>query len=223
MNLSRIKILSGSHLKWLALVTMMVDHAGMMFCGQSFYPLYQILRGIGRLAFPIFCFLLVEGFYYTHSFKKYICSLAVFAVISEIPYNLAVGYSVFYPEKQNIFFTLFAGLLMIKLLQKRQNFSERMCILLLTGCLAELLHLDYGMFGIMQIAGLYLCREYHVIQYIVLILLNLCQGSLQAFGAVSVVPIACYDGTRGRQRKYFFYAIYPLHLLLFVFIRWGLG
>lgn len=218
-----MKKLSGSQLKWLALVTMVLDHFGMMFCKRSLYPVeYEILRGIGRISFPIFCFLLVEGFCHTHSFRKYACSLAVFAVLSEIPYNLAVNRSLLDPQRQNIFFTLLAGLFLMKCLEQRSRFADRMLILFMAGVLAEMVGLDYGMFGLMQIAGLYLCREHHAVRNVVLALLHLSQGGLQMWGAAAVLPIECYDGTRGRQWKYFFYVVYPVHLLLFVYLRWKL-
>lgn len=224
MDLSKRKCLSGSHLKWIALISMIIDHVGMVFLNRTSFPVqYTVFRGIGRLAFPIFCFLLVEGFCHTHSFWRYACSLFVFAVISEVPYNLIVSDSISCPEKQNIFFTLLLGLFVMKLLEWKQDFSVRLLILIIAGEFAEVFHLDYEMFGIMQIAGLYLCREKHWIRNEVLILLNLYHGNLQAFGAIAVLPIECYNGERGKQWKYLFYAVYPVHLLLLYLIRKRIG
>lgn len=212
-------ILSGNCLKWIALITMIVDHTAMVFISSN-SQLYLIMRGIGRIAFPIFCFLLIEGFYYTHNFWKYAASLGIFALISEIPYNLIRGNSIFYANKQNIFFTLLLGLLMIKLMKfKKDVIAWRLIAFMGAGGIAQLFHLDYGMFGIMQIAGFYFCRQSSLIRNIVLILLNLSQGGLQSLGAAAVIPIECYNEQRGKQWKYFFYAAYPAHLMILYFLR----
>lgn len=105
--------LSGFTLKCIAMVTMLIDHIGYVL-----FPGYVIFRIIGRLAFPIYCFLLVEGAVHTSNWKKYLGRLFLFALISEIPFNLAIGGKLWYPASQNVFFTLFLGLLAILLLQK---------------------------------------------------------------------------------------------------------
>ena len=87
--------LNGFCLKVIAMVTMLIDHAAIVFLipGET----YINLRIIGRIAFPIFCFLLAEGAIYTHSLKKYTARLAVFALLSEIPFNVAIYGSIWYP------------------------------------------------------------------------------------------------------------------------------
>lgn len=216
--------LSGSQLKWIALVTMIIDHTAMVLVSRNTYPmLYVLMRSIGRLAFPIYCFLLVEGFYHTHCFWKYAVSLGIFAVLSEIPYNLAKG-AIWFPSKQNVFFTLLLGLLMIKLMQaKKEEIVWRLIFFMGFSGIAQLFHVDYGMFGIMQIAGIYFCYHVRLIRHSLIVLLNFLQGGLQVFGAFAVIPIECYNGTRGKQWKYFFYAAYPVHLLLLFFIRSKFG
>jgi hypothetical protein len=219
------QILSGSHLKWIALITMILDHTAMILIDSSrYYPAYAVMRSIGRIAFPLYCFLLIEGFYHTHCFWKYALSLGIFAVISEIPYNLVKASVLFYPQKQNIFFTLLFGLLMIKLMQMKKDDPIWRLIFLMGFCgVAQLTHMDYGMFGIIQIASFYFCRENALVRTFLIVLLNFCQGGIQSFGAVAVIPIECYNGTRGRQLKYFFYAAYPVHLLILYLLRWRLG
>ena len=115
----RYRILSGSVLKLIAVFSMLVDHtAAALLYSPSLPPLFQIgshpitlyslMRGFGRLAFPLYCFLLVEGFSHTKNALRYGKRLLFFALISEIPWNLAFHNSLFY-RKQNVYFTLFLG------------------------------------------------------------------------------------------------------------------
>ena len=119
----KYRILSGSALKMIAIITMLIDHIGAVIL--SMYPpaqkvlftllgreysVYLIFRDIGRVAFPIFCFLLLEGFRHTRSRFRYGRNLLLFALISEIPWNLMFTNTLHY-ERQNVFFTLFLGYL----------------------------------------------------------------------------------------------------------------
>ena len=121
---ARFQILSGSMLKLLACIAMLIDHTGAIIL--SHYPpaltelfyingkgitFYRIVRDIGRCAFPIFCFLIVEGFLHTHDRRKYGRNLLLFALISEIPWNFMFANTWHYADKQNVFFTLFLGYL----------------------------------------------------------------------------------------------------------------
>ncbi len=103
--------MSGFLLKLLALVTMLIDHTG-----HVLFPGVMWMRYIGRLAFPIYCFLLVEGFLHTRDLRKYMGRLAVFAVISEIPFDLAIYGEFFEPAHQNVFITLLFGLMAISIM-----------------------------------------------------------------------------------------------------------
>ena len=114
--------LSGSTLKLLAIITMFIDHVGaavlarMIIMGNNtelLYKVYLTMRTIGRIAFPIFCFLLIEGFEHTRDRKKYALRLLAFAAISEIPFDLAFNSKVLEFGYQNVFFTLFIGLVTI--------------------------------------------------------------------------------------------------------------
>ena len=117
--------LSGSTLKYIAIITMLIDHFGAAFfiVFTSFYAgtasfaqadiLYQVMRGIGRTAFPIFCFVLVEGLYHTHDVKRYLLRLFVFALVSEVPFDLAFSDQILEFGAQNVFFTLLIGMLML--------------------------------------------------------------------------------------------------------------
>ena len=105
---------SRNQLKWIAMVTMVLDHVGCIFVPVKTMPVcYYLLRGIGRVSFPLICFLLVQGFFYTHSRRKYLFRLWCFALVSEIPYDLAFFGRVWNPWNQNVFVTLAIGLMML--------------------------------------------------------------------------------------------------------------
>jgi len=129
--LSQRRTFSGTALKTIACITMLVDHigascieAGILTPGLdagtlsqdtlSAYPLYRldmVLRFTGRLAFPLFCFLLVEGFVHTHNVKGYLGRLVLFGLLSEVPFDLAFFRTPFYPGAQNVYWTLALGVL----------------------------------------------------------------------------------------------------------------
>ena len=119
----KYRILSGSALKLIAIITMLIDHTGAVLLSMyqpaqrvlftllgREYSVYLIFRDIGRVAFPIFCFLLLEGFRHTGSRFRYGRNLLLFALISELPWNLMFTNTLRY-ERQNVFFTLFLGYL----------------------------------------------------------------------------------------------------------------
>lgn len=196
-------------LKWIAIVTMLIDHVGAVFFDDI-----VALRCVGRLAFPIFCFLLVEGFYHTRDVKKYAVRLFVFALLSEVPYDLCFHFELFYVSGQNIFFTLLTGLLMMALLEREHAPWKRICILLIASAAAQLLCFDYGCMGIAMIFCFYELRGSFSMKAAFVAVLNILSGPVQAFGALALIPIWFYNGERGPSMKYFFYFFYPLHLLL---------
>ena len=108
---NRIRVFDTFKLKMLAVISMSIDHTGAVLMPDCIW-----LRIIGRLAFPIYCFLLVQGFRNTSNIKKYIGRLALFAVVSEIPFNLAFYGTIIAEEFRNVFFTLLLGLLLLNLL-----------------------------------------------------------------------------------------------------------
>lgn len=242
---------SGSTLKIIAIVTMLLDHIGASLlqpllvnaasaagvtswsvgaltaaCPKIAVP-YYILRYIGRIAFPIFCFLLIEGFLHTQNLSKYCLRLAVFALVSEVPFDLAFHYTPFYPASQNVFFTLLLGLLVIafdrwchETLTAYPVISGVLPILVLAAgmALAELLCTDYGYLGVIVIDILYQLRRSRITAGI-LAAAFLCFSSPLEVTAFLFVPLICfYNGRRGLSLKYVFYAFYPLHLLLLYLI-----
>lgn len=230
---------SGSVLKWIAIVIMFLDHAGasllevfaLNIYGNSplagqidnlyfWYEVDQMLRIIGRTAFPIFCFLLVEGAVHTHNPGKYLFRLAVFAVVSEIPFDLALHNQMIFWANQNVFFTLLAGLLVIQVFQRYPAEGWKgMLALAVMAVAAEACGTDYGAIGVVVIAVMYLLRERPLASCILSLILLTLLNRMELYSIPAFLAMALYNGTRGRQPKYFFYAFYPVHLLLL----WAVG
>lgn len=237
MEQNRTWGLSGGTLKIIALITMIIDHATYIFIDYGSNRSWYLLgRGIGRLAFPIYCFLIVEGFYHTRSVLKYAFRLFLFALLSEIPFNLAFYGTVLYPKHQNVFFTLLLGVILMYLVQyaRTKMTQEKMVLQVIVLLLfyggvflaANLLQADYGVNGVILILLFYLFRGRKLYVALLDIMMNLVLGmggNIQRFGAYSAIPISCYNGRKGISLKYFFYLIYPLHLLAFYWIKMGMS
>ena len=223
--------LSASVLKWIAVVTMLIDHFAAAVYWQldgKEYEIYRILRYIGRIAFPIYCFLLVEGFFYTHNVKKYIGRCLVFALLSEIPFNMAIFGKVWYPQGQNVYFTLTLGLCALVVLDKIRKAGAQYDIWCILGqvvcigvfaCAGQFLEVDYHWKGVLFIIMFYHCRDINIW---VRDLVGALAFSYELTAPLAFIPIHLYNGTRGKQLKYLFYAIYPVHLLVYGIVRFYL-
>lgn len=214
-------------LKIIAILTMLIDHIGAVLINSETDPqLWLVLRSIGRLAFPIFCFLIVEGFYHTKNVKKYLIRLGAFALISEVPFDLVHGYVLEFTY-QNVFFTLFLGLLLIHLMKqvemkyKKEVLVSNVLDALLTFAFcaaAAFMRTDYSIQGILIIVAFYLFRGNKVLLTLGLLIVNgMFGGSILA--AAAMIPIAFYNGEKGRSAKYLFYIFYPAHLLILYLIK----
>lgn len=208
--------LTSFQLKLLAICSMLIDHTGAVL-----FPELPVLRYIGRLAFPIFCFLLTEGYVHTRDVKKYLLRLAVFAAVSELPFDLALYGGQELTAHQNVFFTLFIGLGMIYLMDREQEVPMRIGSLVLAMWLAEFLHTDYGARGVLLIAVFWLFRDQKALRLLLGAGWNLLWGSvIQYAGMLAMLPAALYNGEKGRSMKYFFYLFYPVHLIvLYAIVR----
>ena len=227
-----MKVLSGSTLKLIALFTMMCDHVGSILLSRSELgmtpflsigshglTLYAVSRMIGRIAFPIYCFLITEGFIHTHDRKRYGISLLIFALISEIPWNLEHSGHLTHPT-QNVFFTLFLGYLGICAVEKYKEDTQRLLLSLLALFGASfLLKCDYGCRGFALIVLIYVLRDRKVLQAI----LGSCMVSSAYAAIIAFIPINLYNGERGfikgKALKYAFYVAYPLHIFILYLIR----
>jgi len=208
-------MLNSFQLKCIAIITMLIDHIGAVL-----FP-YEIgFRIIGRIAFPIFCFLIVEGFYHTRDVRRYMLRLGAFAIISEVPYDLAFQGNVLDTDKQNVFFTLALGVLMMYLLEAAGNIPVKILEVLLLMWLADFLGTDYGGRGLLLIFIYYIFYEKKLFKMCVGAGWNLLYWALygswqtQCYGVLATPFLALYNGERGRRIKYFFYVFYPVHLLV---------
>lgn len=210
-------------LKIAAMFTMLCDHIGFVLVPVNRYPeIYYTLRIIGRIAFPLFCFMLVEGFIHTHSRKNYIIRLAVFAVISEIPFDLSASGIAFDWYSQNVMWTLLIGFIVLCGLERfEENYLAKLLVLFAGGIAAYFMCTDYSMFGVFLISILYICRFNNKIRVALLGVMVLMQGKIEAFAALSIPFIMKYDPDKNDIHfpKYFFYVFYPAHLFILYLIR----
>lgn len=312
------KGISGSTLKWIAMIAMLIDHTAAVVLARKmiasgyldvvnsgiyeevmgwltdnmllFYS-YDFMRMVGRLGFPIFCFLLVEGFLHTGNVKKYLLRMGVFALVSELPFDLAMSGKLCYWNYQNVFFTLFLGLFTLVAFEffdklewkkgwgmlanttgalfpaayitmalanlagverigsillgcgviciflaililvcirkfgeaKVQSICADVSVLLMVMYLADLLCTDYSGMGVLTIALMYVFRKSKIKSMtagcITLVVMNISEW----FAFLAIPFVASYNGKRGMKMKYFFYAFYPLHLLILYLISCFLG
>ena len=206
-------------LKWIAVLTMAIDHTGAVL-----FPENVVLRCIGRIAFPIFCFLLVEGVFYTRNVYKYMGRLALFALLSEVPFDLALYGVPLELRHQNVFFTLLCGVAMICFLERYRDWYIRGLVIVAFVWAAEAMMSDYGSSGILLILIYYVSRDCRKAGIAAGVGWNLLLfRGIQRWGAAASVPIALYNGKKGTGMKYFFYVFYPAHLLLLYVIKKCLG
>ena len=228
----KYRILSGSALKMIAVITMLIDHIGAVLLSMyqpaqkilftlfgREYNVYLIFRDIGRAAFPIFCFLLLEGFRHTRSRFRYGRNLLFFALLSEIPWNLMFTNTLRY-ERQNVFFTLFLGYLAfcaIEYFLTRPS-MQLLCILGLL-VVSIFLKADYGWRGYIFLLIMYYMRNDKPGQAI----LGSCWLYYEWRAAFAFLSINLYNGKRGfirgKSAKYFFYWFYPVHIMGLVILR----
>jgi len=205
--------MTGFDLKIIAMLTMLIDHIGSIF-----FPRYIALRIIGRLSFMLYCFLLVQGYTYTRNLKKYLLRILIFAFISEIPFNLAFYNSIFYIYSQNIFFTLFLGLICIYLCEHFYSSRFKCALSIIICCIiAEIIKCDYGAIGILMIIGFYLFKNNFNKLFLWELIFTLFLP-LETASLISFIFIKFYNGQKGKNLGYAAYLFYPLHLIILYFI-----
>ncbi len=212
-----------SFLKGVAMIAMVCDHTAYELVSANEYPnLYNIMRIIGRIAFPIFCYLLVEGFVHTSSRKNYMARLAVFAILSEVPYNLMIDGHFFCSGYQNVMWTLLIGFFVLCFFDAHQNRPFFQFFAWIAGCAAAFcFKTDYGFYGVLIIGLFYLLRQNGAYMYILMSIVLLLQGGKNSFAVLSIPFIMAYDPKKNDLRlpKYFFYIFYPAHMLALFLIK----
>ena len=239
--------LSAAALHILAMAFMLLDHLwATLFLSQEW------MTCVGRLAFPIFAFMAVEGYFHTHSFKKYAQRMLIFAVLSEIPFDLMYGGTWFYPVHQNVIWTLLIGLLGIRAMEAVREKGKTWLYLLtcvavtvLGFALGTLGMVDYYGMGVLTVFVFYFLhgREWWKLlgQIAALYWINvsLIGGQIfpielfglefevceQGLALLSLVPIWLYCGRQGHHSKVFqyaCYAFYPVHMLILGLIQLSL-
>ena len=222
--------LSVSAIKGMAVASMTLDHLAVVVLAPYFFAAgagpggqgagwefaYTLLRCLGRVAFPLFCFLLTEGFLHTRSSVRYALRLFVFSLLSEPIFDLATAGSWIDLRHQNVFFTLILGLCSMAGVR---YFSRRVFFQALSAvscCLAAwLLRADYGAWGVLLITVLYLLHQDRRWQLFGGLAACLASGEaviFRIFQMLGIALISRYNGRRGKGGKYFFYLYYPAHL-----------
>lgn len=220
--------LSQEALKGIACITMLIDHIGAVFL-----PGFT-LRIIGRISFPIYCFLLAEGVHHTRNPGRYGARLCLSMVISELAFDLAFfgGPTGLY---QSVMVTLLLGFLALQTAKRFRNPVLKILTVIPFALLAELLRTDYGAYGVVLIALFGLSREMPLrrpVQFLGMALLFLQMPSMriplgsfylpiQMFALLAMVPICLYSGrkaTGSRISQWGFYLFYPVHLTVLYWI-----
>lgn len=246
----KVKSIRSDTLKIIAMICMFIDHAGVgiverLYLFETNYEtaimlrnIDEVMRFIGRIAMPIFCYQLVMGLFYTKNRMKYLRNLFLFALISQIPFNLIVSGTWFDLKCQNTIFMLFLGALMIYLIEEFKDspyaIFATVISVVLCASLSELIHADYGAKGVLLIAAIYFLRNKRELMVTVspvvyilaaILVMSLNKSSLHAIISyieyespfVFAFPLIYMDNGKrrsGRLIKWSGYVFYPLHLIL---------
>lgn len=263
-EISRFEFLSGNTLKIIAFASMICDHFAKIVLFWWFYSMYYLqykagaiafseieslynliivtMPAIGRLAFPIFCFFIVEGFIHTKNRTRYMVLMGIFAVVSELPFDLAfyafitgemynfVGSFIY----QNVLFTMLIGLFALLCIEKIQNSDMKIQLQVLLqalaifafASLADLCKTDYASEGVLFIVAFYLLKDNRIFasvsHLVIYALYELSVPPIMYFVATALILL--YNGKRGKLKmKYFFYIFYPAHLAIFYAIVYFSG
>ena len=228
-KLEKLRILDGTSLKLIAMISMVFDHVGDMF-----FPGALWMRMIGRLAMPLFSFCIAEGYAHTKNKQRYLMRMGVFALVSEIPFDLAFEGRVGLGH-QNIMLSFFLAILALMVFDRirgegKEHAAGKTLLGILCVCavavLALLLRADYTLFAVLAVFLLYVLRNRHPLLRcgvgVGFLALTRTVGYYRATG-LSLIPLLLYNGKRGRGLKWLFYAFYPGHLLLLYLLKTVLG
>ncbi len=214
--------LSGDALKIIACITMLVDHVGRLF-----FPTEDIWVIIGRIAFPLFAFLIAVGFMHTKNVFSYMQRLFWFGIIAQIPHILLM-YHAGLPYKFNILFTLLFGVIALYALTKKSLWFS-IALIATIGIIMQLGNFEYGAYGLVLIIANFFFLKHKKIGATLLagvhvgytyLLHSLHLFTLQIFGTLSIPFLFLYNGEKGTiVPRSFFYWFYPGHMIFLVIIK----
>ena len=216
-------------IKVLACLIMLIDHIGAIM-----FPGVDILRAVGRIAFPLFAWLLANGWRHTANRPRYVLRLLTFALLSQIPFITAFQPSVW---RWNVLFSLAAGIACLAWCERKSGWP-RYAVIAAIAILAEILLFDHGSYGILTIvcfgrfansfaqmaaaqAVLIGVRQIVVYTLACVEVLSFDEWWVwaQPVALLSLLVISCYNGRKGMGAKFLFYCFYPVHLLLLSLLR----
>lgn len=230
-NLQKFQILNGAQLKYIAFASMLIDHINKVLIwpnlegGGVLQFISSIFDVIGRIAFPLFSFFIVEGFFRTHDKKKYLLNLLFFAVISEIPYDMFSSKVILEFRLNNVLFSLALSLISIWILDEfRKRYEDKLGkfwilisipLLIIMFFVSNFVSGDYGFHAIMTAFVFYMFYERPVAGAICAYLTIVKEvWSILGFGLTIL-----YNGEKGKQNKIFNYLFYPVHLFILGLLR----
>ena len=225
--MNKIKIIDGTTLKIIAMICMLFDHIG-----DSLFPSQQWMRIIGRIALPLFAFCISEGYIYTKNRYNYLKRLFIFALISEIPFNLLVNNTFIFLNHQNVMFTFFISIISLIIYDKITSNKKigsyilGVIIVILLSLVSILLRTDYSYFAVLLVFIYYVFNNKgnntrNIIATIYQLLVR--NVGIYIYGALSCIPIFLYNGKKGKGMKWLFYIFYPGHMLIIYLIRLLIG
>jgi len=232
-KLKKIQVFTGAQLKYIAFISMLIDHVNNalitpMLDGSGFLLyLSNIFSILGRIAFPIFVFFIVEGFFKTKNRGKYLLTLIVFGIISEVPFDMFTSKTFFNPYWNNMMFTLALCLISIwiidvlkeKIKSKALWYTVSIIIVIFSGFLSMQLSLDYDYHAVVAAYIFYIFYDKPLIGA-GLGYLSIIKEIYSVFGFALTLT---YNGKRGKQCKWINYLFYPVHIFILGILRFYLN
>lgn len=224
-----IRCLDGTMLKIIAMISMVFDHVGDMF-----FPDMLWLRMVGRLAMPIFAFCITEGYIHTRNRNKYLLRMGIFALVSEVPFDLAFEGHINLSH-QNIMLSFFLSIVALMLfdlirgskIEIKGRYSVWRTMLgalavVAMAVVAMLVKADYTMFAVASVFLFYVFKDVNPfirpVPGVAFLAITRTMGYYSTTG-LSIVPLMLYNGKKGKDLKWLFYAFYPGHLLLLYLLK----
>ena len=228
--------LTSGHLKMIACAAMLLSHLSQsdLLYQLGYTKLADLFMLIGRISMPLFSFMVIQGIFLSKNREKYLLRLLIFAFISEIPFDLANADSVFFIYSQNVFFSLFLGAFMVYLWEKimvsgiNRILKLAFIIVIFLGLyfLSEYFMTDYDSRAIVVISLLYMAKESRILTALAILVGFAFEAriggdylSIPYMVYLSIPLIFLYNGKRGAYNKWFFYAFYPVHLIVIYLLK----